>query len=633
MINNRLFDISDKDIEDKIVSAVKGFKDIVQNAHEKQEKFVEQIITGLYKDNDKEKVNVVTVRCGFGKSIVIKLFLRGLVENRTRDEEFDGAIIVTDSLSRLEEIKSFNGLEDMCALIKYTDNKFLILEDESTASQIKKQYMYPILLMTTQRYERLNKDERAQLYKWKNGDRKVVIFDEKPCLYNQEIIDVEFMSYIKREIDKISESEDKQFLVSEFRKVDYKIEEIKDNLVKGKDEIMWHKASVESLFGNKEVEDKFMSLAKELLKKDIVYRINKILDLNKKGGLFINKKTDKTENKRFFVLLEDNLLRKFDVDKVKYWVFDATAKHDIEYKNNIFKKFNIDDTKEEPLEIINVKENMSKQAMKYKAGKKIKALNKFIANRTEQDEDIIVASYSNVIGKVEGKGNQEKLYFGNIKGSNLYRDICKMFHVGWHRQSDYHYIGLYLMKNKDIINEFNNLSYEETRDKIKELTKVEIRSNSKNIMFENEELNQIMVGKIFCDFVQNIFRTKLRDFSNEKKITIYTFAQENMEELFIIMEKEFNIKIKHIIADEFSTEKIISRQTKKESVAQRIINWWEEYSWSGEMHISEILKINGLTQKQFDKAKEKNKGLKEFMKNNASDRRYHYCNRQALKDM
>lgn len=626
MIKDYIFEIMDEEIEERVAEAVVGFKEIVGNAHEKQEKFVEQIIGDLYKDGDMSKINVVPVRCGFGKSIVIKLFLRGLVKNRTRHEDGDGAIIVTDSIPRLEEIMKFQGLEDMCALIKYTGSKEIRLDVENGEKQMQKQGKYPILLMTSQKYERLNEKEREKLYTWDNGKRKIIIFDEKPFIYNQQIIDITFMSSIKKDIDKIRENEDKQFLISQFRRLVLNLEETSDALARDIEEIIWYKASNESLFESHEIGEKFMVLAEKVLKTDTLYRIKKILDLNKKGALFINKKNNKIENKRFFVLLEDNI-NKFDTDKIKYWIFDATSDYDVEYYNNIFHIEKIDDSRNESLKIINVKENMSKQAIKEKSGKKIRALNKFIVNRVADGEEVIVATYSNVKGSIEINESSTKLHFGNIKGVNEYREVCKMFHIGLNRQADYYYLGLYMLNNKEIINELNGASDDVSREKLKALTKLKKIKKAQTTMFENEEINEIMIKKIFVDFIQNIFRTKIRDFSNRDQVEIYTFIEDKMEELLTMIEEYFDIKIEHIKATEFAIESVISKKNPKESIAQKIMKWWVGYDWEKELHISEILNLVGITQQQFNKAKENNEKLREFIKSNCgSKRKYYYYN-------
>lgn len=623
----KLFNIDDIELKDKINNALKGFRGIVENPHEKQYKFVEQIIEGLYTDNDLSKVNVVPVRCGFGKSVVIKLFLRGLVEKRTKEEKFDGAIVVTDNLERLKDIKSFDGVEDMCSLIKYNDENSFELYEDSMVLQLKKQYLYPILLMTSQRFERLSKKERGQLYKWKNGERKIIIFDEKPFIYKQQQIDIQFLATINKGIYIIKEGkekqrEEKQFLINEFRKINNKLEEIMDSLSKQKD-IIWFKARKESLFGDEYTEQMFLNVAKRRLSADIYIKIKNLMMMYSDGALFINKKTEKYDNDRFFILLEDNT-HKFDKNEIKNWIFDATSRYDVEYdKLELFKFIKIDDIKENNLQIININVNMSKQSVKDKNYNKIKALNIFLENKISKDEKILIVSYRNIINKISTEENHIKLYFGNTKGFNQYREISKFIHAGWNRQPDYYYIGLYLLMNSHIINIFNNSDEIKTISILNGLKELKKEQNIITGTFENEEINHIMLSKILVDFEQNIFRTQLRNFSSDDIVTIYIFCTLGMKKLLKKIENRFKIKITNTKPAEFLIQNIKSRNNIKMSIPQLLLYWWDCYDWD-ELHISEILKLNQITQKQFNKAKEKNKNFKEFMDIHKCGKN-HYC--------
>ncbi|MDS0527598.1 hypothetical protein NNC19_18060 [Clostridium sp. SHJSY1] len=621
MVNNKIFNLNEKKVDEKIKQVLNGFRNIIGEPHKKQEKFIEQIVRGLYTDCEFSKVNVVPVRCGFGKTLAIKLFLKGLVENKTKEDKLDGVIVVTDKLERLKEIKEFDGLEEMCMLIKYQDEVNCTLDEEKYILQLKKQSLYPILLMSTQKYERLSKKQREQFYRWKNGARRLVIFDEKPCIYNQTTIDVEYMSDIKKEIDKIEENEDKQILLKEFRNAELKLEEIKDYL-KDINEIMWFRAREDDLFDK---ENKFINIAEKMLNADVLYRISKLIELYKNGGLFVNKKNKKMENKRFFILLKDNTIE-FDTDSVKYWVFDATAKIDVEYSySDKFNFIEVDDSKEENLKILHVNQNMSKQSIKANSYMKIKVLNEFIKNRIHYNEPAIIASHKEVKSKIEVNTDKHiKLYFGNIKGSNAYRDITKMMHVGWNRQPDYHYIGLYLLMDKNRIKAFNVMTEEELKIEINELKKLKKGPNGFSGSFENKDIDDIMLSKILCDFEQNIFRTKIRNFSSKEEIIIYIFIDGKNNELIDMIEKRYNINIEYLSSNEFLKYKVMSRNNKKISVAQKIMDWWENHTWTTELEIAEILRLNGVKQNQFDKAKEKNKSFREFISNHACDKRCYY---------
>lgn len=179
-------------------------------------------------------------------------------------------------------------------------------------------------------------------------------------------------------------------------------------------------------------------------------------------------------------------------------------------------------------------------------------------------------------------------------------------------------MGIYLLINKEIINALNKLSSNEANKEIKKLIQFKKVDNASTSLFEKEDINEIMLSKIFVDFEQNIYRTKLRNFANNEEIIIYIFSYNSIlyKNLFKRIEDVHAIKIKNVFSNEFNASKIKARNNKKESVAQKVVKWWLSYNWEKEMEITEILKINGITRKQFNKAKEKNKKFKQFIDNN-----------------
>lgn len=614
-------------IQQFVNDSIKELREIIGNIDIKQEKFYDDILKKLYLNENKGKINVVPVRCGFGKSLVIKVFLKELVKKKMKEDEMDGVIVVTDNLKRLKEIRDFPGLEDMCYLMQHENETGEEIID-GFKKQIKKQSQYPILLMTSQKYELLSEKMRNMFYRWKNGIRNLVIFDEKPFFYRVTEIDVKFMSVIKQQIDYMNEGNKKKYLLGEYRIIENKIDDLKEELADGKQQIKWVKGKGidNSILGNIEVEEIFLNTVKHNLSPDIYLRINKILQLYKKGGLFVNRKNKEVENSRFFCLLESNF-EKFDIDKVNYWIFDATAKFDLEYYgNSVFNIQKVDDKKNENLKIFNINENMSKQAIFRKKNIKIEGLNNFIKKNTNNNENFLVLSYSKIINKIKIRENGEKLYFGNTKGYNNFREIKKMFHVGWNRQNDYYYLGIYLLLNPELINNLNSVTDKEANIEICNLLTYKKVKNVNQLLFEKEELNEIMINKIFIDFEQNIYRTKLRDFNNNEQIVLYVFNGkcELKKELYELIEKWHNVKIETISTSEFAETKILSRKNKKESIAQRLVFWWKNYDWKHELHITEILKLVGITRTQFKGAKAENMELREFINKNKGSKKSYY---------
>ena len=73
-----------------------------------------------------------------------------------------------------------------------------------------------------------------------------------------------------------------------------------------------------------------------------------------------------------------------------------------------------------------------------------------------------------------------------------------------------------------------------------------------------------------------------------------------------------------------SGEKIKNRDSKKDSKAQRIIDWIYEQPKGREFKISAMLKELGLSQKNFDDAKRYNKSLVTIFRSMATDKKGYY---------
>lgn len=601
-------------IDDTIENCLNDFKGIIKNADIKQENFLKYIVNEIYSDTDTNKINVVPVRCGFGKSVAIKVILRNIIKDNINNKKYNGIIVVTDSKKRLEEIKQDEELMNYAYYMRYIDeNNTSIYElENSTKKQIIEQNSFPILLMTSQKYERLSNTARRSIYKWQNGERKIVIFDEKPFIYKTTVIDLQYMTDIKKEIEQ--SKEDSDYLYEEFRKVDNYLED-KKQVMKEIGDIVWYKKNENSLLNN---EKEFLSKAKKNLNADIYYKIEQLIKFNAEGGLFVNKKNSKANNRKIFIKLNDNM-SKFDND-IKYWIFDATSNKDVEYTDNRFSILNIDDKKDNSnISLKWIMENSSKQSLKNRNYYKVKALNAFINNLLVNMDKLLIVTYKEYINKLLDNEKIVKGYFGNLKGFNHYKDIENIVHIGLNRQPDYYYLSLFLLINKTIIDDLNLQEEYRCLDNI-------MHVNKETFLFNNEEINNIMLSKMYIDFEQNVYRTRLRDFSFSGKINIYVMCKPQFTEFINIIQKYLNVKVKQIKPIEFEeAEKLYKSQNSKLSVADRIITYFNTHiSDFDEKPINNILEELEISPHQFKKAKENNKEFKKFMDLRKSRKRGYY---------
>lgn len=589
---------------------------------DKQVKFATELVNRVADKNKNDKVEVIMARCGMGKSVIVNTILDNIVNKvcfgKSKDNNFtgEGAIVITDSLDRLEGISE--KLENCCYLMKNDLDIPEIENRKNFQEKIQEQFKFPILLMTTQRYFQMSENDREFMYTWAKGERKIAFIDEKPILTNEVVIDEKFLSEIRIAIHECYENNDKNYLLETFTKIYNDIDYIR-NVYSNEYEIMWLKNTRTTLLVNEDEDVKFFAI----LEKNVSSKIyNDVLTLKRiytDGCLFVSKKNKSQDNIRQFIVLNNNT-DKFDTDKCKYYILDATAKFDVDYMINkdIFEKIEIDDKKQySDINIYHVPFSTSKNNLITKANA-IPMISQWI-NKSFA-EKCLVATYGKKSGLYQ-KFDKELVtnnlaYFGAIKGRNDWSNLHDMIQIGFNRQSDVSYLLTYIyLKNK--ADEWNTMNNEDILDDIDKLVELD------KGLFSDIYMSNIMMLRLVVDTVQNVMRIKCREFSNKEQCHIYIVAGSNKEDDFYrctinrIRDVVTTSNVFTVIPDDFEEFKIINRNTSdgKETNGQKILNWVNNL-WDGkQIKTKDMLSSIGLTQKQFDKAKEKNEALKNLLSN------------------
>lgn len=584
---------------------IRYFKETITNATEEQINFASKVTKLLLNDKDTSKVNIVPAPCGFGKSILIRSYMKASVTYagfNTDPKEYkgNGFVIVTDLFERFNKFDNDPILKESTYLMKYDE------QGENFIQQVKEQYNYPILLMSTQKYFKLNNSEREFIFTWKNGERKTVIFDEKPYFYNSIEIDDKFINNIDTEIGDIKETNDKDFMKAEIYSLREYLDREKAILARKSDKsiyIYW-RGSRQHLSTD---DDRFFKLANKYLPLDTRKNLKIIKYILKNGAIFVNKKNENLkDNRRYFFIIKDNKKEFYlNKDKAKFWIFDATADDgvDVEYNRDYINRIPIKYNKNYKVKIENINISTSKNALRNKDQNKI--IQKYIYKNYNIQDFILTHKDYNKLYKNKFKNSS---YFNGIKGSNEYKDVTKMAQIGLNRYSDIAYLQIYLSLNFSKYEHMKN-NIIESENILNEL--LEMKSGN----FTNIEMNKIMYSKLLVDIEQNIFRTKLRDYSNKDEIKIdLIYNSDTFEKLNEILQNRLNVDVAISTPIEIIENKIDSRKNKKESNSQRIKRWFRENEGRGETSINDILNNCNLTKKQLDKAKEKNSNFKLWLK-------------------
>jgi hypothetical protein len=596
---------------------------------DKQIKFATAVAELIFGNPTYNKVTVVPAKCGFGKSTIIEEAMKVLIRYIGKglcDNLFDGAIIVTDKIKKLEEMQANIGSNAF--LLKHIDADEEMTEDERI-NNIRKQQAesarYPVLLMSSQRLSMLGKDienYNTGIDKWdKKHNRTIKIIDEKPLIIDSQNINIDFFSDIKSDIERLivkndSDNDNKSYLIKEIQNIENVIQEEKIHLANKK---LWlYVGKQNSLTTN---DDLFFSLVRKYCKYTTLRKIEHLKRLLTSGGIYINDMQSENENIRYFKTLGTNNL----LDSYKTIIFDATSLYDVDYSdNNIFQFLDINDERDfNNLLIHNYPVNMSKTAMKEHEYKKCRVACDFLNRKFKDISSIFLVTYMKRKGIIDKhlninivRYNNEIPHFSLTKGKNDWHECTTMIQLGFNRLRDVEYIASYLSLFINLEKLFHELCSNDN--------KIEAYCNELRIekgLFVKENINRIMVLRMLVDFEQEIFRTKIRQFNNtETPVNIYCFGM--YPEMKSRVEARFNVKvIEESIPIEFIENRVMSRANGDH--AKLVFDWYNK--WNGkEIHIKEMLESTGLSQKQFNKLKDNNKDVRKLFEKCKSDRRGYY---------
>lgn len=611
---------------------------------EKQLQFFKDAFEIIINNRDTSKVTCFSPRCGIGKSTFIHTFMHCCIGDFffMGRHEPQGLVVVTDSIKRLEELSNSNKnkadvekcwgevLEGWGVLEnhykEFEKNVIVLRADEPFKEQLIKQHYRPIVLLSTQRYFMLAESTREQLfsftYNGKPMKRDIVIFDE--CPQFSETVSINSVNLTKIEsalYEGLSdEVKDKEFVIREFKA-------FKDRLLDQMDEkekiskdsnvtIYWKDERYSSITPNDDLLFKVIVENMESLSKQYNGIWKDMLCLKKiaqEGAIFNSVKKKHGNYERCFMMVLDNREYFYLGKDKKFFVFDATAdidpRYDLDYVEVLSgEKYN----KPLNMRITNVKMSTSKNVLCKGTKTSIATTNAIIKHLKQQlkhgigrQRDILVVVYSDLLRRFQ-KDFKNIGYFGNLKGFNDFKDLYRMAHIGMNRFPNMAYFFIYCGCHMEVYRELSNMTEEES------LQFFDLISKNHQKQYEYI-ITTIMLRCMLADFEQNIFRLAIRNYANTENVHIWTFYNTDdalYKELSSMIEDRYKpygtVFEYEDTPEELKIEKVKDRKPpngKKMTNVQKIISWREQLQRGTEYKIQTLLKETGLTDKQFQKAK------------------------------
>lgn len=617
----------------KIDRALSEYKSNIPNANEKQIEFAKNIIERVFNFKDDGVIDVNYNRCGLGKSTLIKCILHNLVnvfdahifEGGTDILTVDnfGAIVVTDKLDRLEDIQSYRNLKDRCYFMKYDKQDEYVIYKNSKIEfeeQLSLQFKYPIVLLSTQKYFKMTKEERSMLYKWSGGERKIKFIDEKPYIIQPHVIDERYLTDINVALEKLHKNEDKEFLIDYWKKVYQKFDNLRD--VYTAYDCNWISGNGKSELLNIATDKKFFNILEENVSKKVYDDITKLKDISKNGCLFIASNDKYSDNTRQFILIENNT-DKFDTDKCKNIIFDATAYFDNHYTiSEKYELFKENDDKDTDINIHNIQVGTSQNSLKTKENL-IGTISAYI--NTNLDSNILVATHGKKSGIYQQFARKldtnELIYFGDIKGKNDWQDKDTMVHVGFNRKSNYVYLATYIALTECYKNWNKIYNADEIYDDIQNII------NAEKGLFVNAKMHEIMRSDLIVDTIQNLMRIRCRHFSNTNFCQIYLICSKMYEEVVDRIGYCVNAKVIKYTPPIFDEMKTMDRKPiegKEKTNPQILLEYFNSIEKGTVLKMKDIMKGSKLTRDQVKECKKSNINCRKWFSENKVDGKNQY---------
>lgn len=647
--------IKDKSIEEfKKIMVKRGIK-----LKEKQLEFAEDIIENIL-TNHKNKIYVNCNRAGMGKSTIIAILLHYLVLdylNLKIDDDLKelfqnekpyqinedgkkynynftgfGAVYITDNLERLNSFYNNPLIFDLCGLV----NSEILQSSQENETNTKwnnlmtKYYYKSIIAMTTQKFKLLTNEEKRSLFKFSSGDRKLLIFDEKPLdlIMESIIINQAYISECITKIDNEIEEDElnrKDFLKRYMYELEKKVN--KENINKHN---LTYVAKREYPVLIDEKEDKeFFKILKEKASNELYEKISRIKLMFEKGYIFEKSANSNAEDNKAnkIMVLKNNIDNSFSTNTYNI-ILDATGYNDTDYFiNDRFIINNPKDFKEKYDINFRFFDIPSSKTYLFNKEYRTKFL-EYVEKLIDKDNMLVTFNkwFDDYINKFEiDKNNIE--HFGNIKGKNNWCNLSNYMQIGFLRKSDSYYLAKYLLIY-DKIDELNSMKQEEIDYYISQLIE-----KDNYFKFRNKELEEIFLSDLVVDTNQNLMRIKCRDYSNTDLCTVNLIYAKNAYEGFehkLLDSLGMNFeraKEENLIHYYPRPEKLIKHKEAKER--KNLIKGYKEFiewfsNWNGEpIKVKDIKEICNINNEQW-KLLKKHKDIKNIISNLNSYRKGWY---------
>ncbi len=493
----------------------------------------DQILAVAEDDSKRDKVSVLGYPPGAGKSTAVCYLIRDVIQR----DDGHGLLIVTDSKERVNDYVRFSRDRD-AALSEFLyshRNDITVMLSENLQAAYAQQAHTPVLIMTTQRYFDMAPEDINALLTWDGGDRPLVIIDEEPPLTEAIGVDIKLFNDVDTALQKAVEDRtaDKLWCREQWDRVRNRYKVVADSFeqLEGYKFDVYYKGESEQLTEDDERFFGFIARYRQALLKNE----EKVLEYIRAAKQMMTgwavcscqKNSAATYRKEFYVYL-DNRDKVLGID-AKVIILDGTADISPMYDEDFIDRPDCDEQLRSlnnlTIKIVDQPTNKSYFTGMNRQDResKLNAIYESFIHEPDAGEHPVVFTYKGSIEEFfKSKLNKTPTddyvnHFGNIKGSNHYKDASCLVQIGLNRFPPGYYLALDLGHRPEVREELNTLPYGETRNKLKEL---EARSEDTHLSYQEDKY---VLPMLRSDIEQNMYRGLIRKPILTERMTFYLY--------------------------------------------------------------------------------------------------------------
>lgn len=561
-----------------------------------------------------DKVSVMSLMCGSGKSSAISLKIAQIIHAINEEGSTDGLLVVSDTKEALKRYLDPKLMPDVKQYLDSNSSQISRMDADTFEVEKARYWKCPVLLITYSRYFGYTKDQIRHLFlTWgrERHPRTLIIMDEQPPILeyisvgNRDIaafdagirsgLNISDPAMYRWCIEKWEPVRDRLYKIIEERSISELKEENRAYFIVQSGDSVLPQDDLQKLV--KTVEDNQESIQAE--DSNILKTFNAMLSILRDGAFGYGWKKPEGDKNVVLLVVENN------VDLVtnlgtKVIVMDGTADISPIYELSCFYHFPCDEMNTRKLENLTIKlvhMNTSKWAFNNRKEEIVKGVREYLMLEMESLRDVGLITY---IKKPEQAFIRDRQYglvehLGNTRGRNDMLEYRKMAQVGLHRSPPLVYTLEAMELNHDLYG----------KDSIKEFIleiadnpfgSIFLQSLSEDAKFSDDLMNR----EILTDLEQNVFRTSLRDPDYAGEVVFYLFADLNgWSRLLNLIYKRFAEKYGAKVEREDYATISVKEIRKRETNAHRLIDWLAQ-RYDGEVFQKQkMLEEANLTENQF----------------------------------